>query len=101
MHVAGPADSLWVQEPRRRGSRDQFPPGTAALLFKPRILEVRVRLAGQASEITLGSKDFSGAGAGTPLQRAAQDNHPRMAEWGWLAHVSLRPPKSEAHLRTR
>lgn len=41
------------------------------------------------------------AEAGTPLQRAAQDDHPRMAEWGWLTHVSLRPPKSEAHLRTR
>ena len=74
MHVAGQADSLWVQEPRRRRSRDRFPPGTAALLFKSRILEVRVWLAGQASEITLGSKDFSGAGAGTPLQRAARDN---------------------------
>ena len=101
MYVAGQADSLWVQEPRRRRSRDRFPPGTAALLFKCRILEVRVWLAGQGSEITLGSKDFSGAGAGNSLQRAAWDDHPRMAERGWLTHVSPRPPRSEAHLRTR
>lgn len=89
------------REPRRRGSRDQFPPGTAALLFKSRILEVRVCLAGQVSESTPDSNDFPGAGAGTPLQRAARDDPRRMAEWGWLTHISPRPPKSEVHLRTR